>query len=166
MGIDIGIKTNILLTKDRFSQKQFEFFNNEQDTFHFFTDRSFGHLIMNGFEDPEFEFGETYLGILNQILQTDNSFLLEPKPHWEEEEMEAEAPFAEGWVNSSYFFENLRKLKIKLLENPDFNTKMVCEEKDLQVYFGKTFLNDIENFIQFLEIANQNGVTEITYSFG
>lgn len=162
MGFDIGLKLNKEITSDELRKKLYSYENEKSTDNICCLSRGFCNMVLSQFIDDE-----SIMPELSGKLNFDCSFLEEPKANHIDEDDETKFQF--GWVDSSLFLENLKELKKALDNNPTFYENLDLEE-DWQYYFNKEnedcFYQDIQNIIEILEVANNQGVTELCYTIG
>ncbi len=163
MGLDIGLKLNKEVASAALRDKFYS--TNTANTADdiYCMSRGYCNLILSK-HSPE---SEELVAELSKALAFDCGFLQEPKVnHYEEDE---ETKFQFGWVNSTQFLDNLKKVKALMHDKTGFSANMNLSEAWKQYFGGQdphSFSQDVENIIEIIDVANAQGTTELCYSVG
>lgn len=164
MSMDVGLKLNKEISSDTLRDKfySWETEKNSSDDIYCLSPGFCSLALGKLFEDSE-----PIISELSKALNFECNFIEEPKANHSEEDEETRFQF--GWVSSTLYLENLKKMRTLIDTNPDFYTKLDLTNQ-WEWYFDKknegTFSQDIDNLIEVLEVGNSQGVIEICYTAG
>lgn len=159
MGLDISIKLNKKIKSDYLKEK-YHLWTDESDDIVCLS-RDYCNLMLMQFE-PE---NEQFFSDLNTTFGYDCSFLQKPKLNHPEESEETLFQF--GWLKSNDFLEQLKQLKLVIENKRDFVPHVHWPLEWIEYFITEgSFLINISNLIEVLEIGNQQGVTEVCYVIG